>query len=380
MAPKLSQLDEEDRHGLVLCLGISALIAGAWIYLGAEPHDLSAYRYGAALFWEGENPYLQANMAPPHYQGYPYVYLPFTRWLIAPLALIPGAGWLILLSLARMCSIAIAARTAVKALSLPIKWPSLFLLASALFHPFFIDNLTGNIATVFLGLLTILWLFLTSSNERGDGMPAPSLWKEILLGLTLGLVFSVKPTWLLPVMILTLGSRRLVLSGTLLAASGLAFGYSYFGSGMWGDWVALMKGIDTVWPSHDLFNISPPLFVIAAACWGLLGIKTMREGEPTSLLILASSSIVAWPRQSNYSFVLLFFATLYLIKRIGWPRGAIILLPVITPLPWIMRMKESYIFGMGILPLWGTVVGLLAIALLLKPEDAGSRESEEAAS
>ena len=62
MASLWEHLDEEDRHGLILCSGLTICIAGAWIYLGAEPHDLSAYRYGAELFWSGENPYIKANM------------------------------------------------------------------------------------------------------------------------------------------------------------------------------------------------------------------------------------------------------------------------------------------------------------------------------
>lgn len=84
--------------------------------------------------------------------------------------------------------------------------------------------------------------------------------------------------------------------GVLFVVSGLVFGYSYFGSGMWGDWVVLMKGIDMVWLLHDFFNILSLLFVIVVACWGFFGIKIMCEGELISLLILASSSIVVWLR------------------------------------------------------------------------------------
>jgi|GEM_PF-5555302 len=377
MASLWEHLDEEDRHGLILCSGLTICIAGAWIYLGAEPHDLSAYRYGAELFWSGENPYIKTNMVAPHYQGYPYVYMPFTRWIIAPLALLPAAAWIILLTLARMSAIALAARTASKALSLPVKWPSLFLLASALFHPFFIDSLAGNLATLYLGLILALWSWLAFHTDRES---APAISTQILLGLTAGALLAIKPTWLLPAMILTVGFRHIALSASILLASGAAFAYSHWGSGMWEDWVAMMRAIDAAWPKHDLFHTSPLLFSMVAILWGILALKPLKSKDSTALLVLASSSVIVWPRQSGYSFALLFIAALFVIRRIRWPHAAILLLPAITPLPWVLRMQNLSLFGLGILPLWGTLIGLLALFLLSRPADQDREENKEATS
>ena len=90
--------------------------------------------------------------------------------------------------------------------------------------------------------------------------------------------------------------------------------------------------------------------------------------------------MIVWPRQSGYSFALLFIAALFVIRRIRWPHAAILLLPAITPLPWVLRMQNLSLFGLGILPLWGTLIGLLALFLLSRPADQDREENKEATS
>ena len=127
---------EQDRLGAIL-FGFLAIAhaAGRW-WAGHVPADFGGYLAAAQAHWaRGWSPYDVAALEQlPIYQGYPFLYLPGTLWMLWPVEALGPAVVLALDAILRVLALGWCARWLTRRFELPIEWPQLGLLF-AMFAP-----------------------------------------------------------------------------------------------------------------------------------------------------------------------------------------------------------------------------------------------------
>lgn len=354
----------QDKAGALITCALLAAVVGARAWLGHIPHDLSAYIYAADLFEQGLNPYNAQRFLSPFYQGYPYVYMPFTRWPLMALTTVPPLGWSLIGGALRLLTLAFLARTLTWRFKLKADWP-MVMLAMLVAHPIFIDALTGNLATYMFAIVIALDAYI--KRYAPSARPVTSLG----LGFGAGLLLMVKFTWMLPALMISVGARQRALSAGLGAAALCALSLSKLHDTLFDSWLAMVARIAWRWPRADVLSRSPALYLTICAAWGVVALLVLRRGQRSQLLAWAGASVIVWPRQSEYDFMLFIPALLLMSARLKRWQLALCAVPALAPLPWALSNAGLKPLGLEPLILWGLLMSaLLARYILSTPSDA----------
>ncbi len=387
-----------------------ALLVAAELYrrvaAGAVPPDFSAYLAAADVWMQGGDPYGPALLEAPRYGGYPYVYVPGTLSLIAPLHE---------LSTEVATSLELVVRVAV--LFGIVLWcrrtwelePPLFaLLPLALFYePIAADFLGGNLTTYMLGVVLAC---------REIGRRPSESW-HAMAGVPLGLLLAFKPMWILPVGAIVLVERAWRLVGGLLVGGSTVIGLTLWQWPLVDSWLRRIEQVRAHYQSIDLLSLGrwlqadlgpsiPPATwpAIATLVWAAIGWGLWRRveeaGSPSGsfdndsspdttstspsespksrsvpLWLWGCASLMAWPRLGSYSYVLWLPVLTYLWQHWGSKRTLLWSLPVFGPLPWMLRLVQNGLYHRMLLYLWG--LGLaVALALVLYRDLESSHASQ----
>ena len=353
-----------DRDGVILVLAVIGLLLIARLAFGITPHDLSAYVVGADLFTRGLSPYLDYTQS-PHYEGYPFVYMPGALPFFAPLALLPTAAILALDAILRVSVFALCVRTLVGWLKIQVEWPKVFLVTLVSLYAAYIDVLTGNFATFMLGqALCAVWL---------SRRPQAARWPVAATGL-LGVSVMIKPTWALGVLVVFVMARRWRQAASFLVGCALFLTASVMQVQAFADWRVLLGQVTSYWwESRNFWTTSPLLWGLVAACWGVATLLIWRK-RPEHAWVWGMSAVMLWPRHGYYSYLVLLPIHAYLYARLGAWKTLALSLAFISPLPRLLELNGVTVFGLDLVLCWAVGVSAVTWWLLYhgEPEDVAS--------
>jgi hypothetical protein len=305
-----------------IALGVAELFRRL---VAGPPHDLAAYVAAAQTSAAGEDPYGDAIFNAPAYGGYPYVYPPFTLTLLRRVGSLPAPVWSVADWLVRVALIPASCRLLGRRLELRLPL-AVLLLGAVLFAPVALDTFAGNLAVVELALL--LWLVHRTGRA--------ACWTDLPVGAVVLVGAAVKPTWLLPAVAMVLLMRR----GRL--ALGLAAGAAVVAAGSWLErdlhaaWIQRLQVVRTYWQDFDLLALSVWVYLAAAVGWASFALYLAARRHP-QLWVWCCTSLVAWPRLRVYALTAAAPGLLLFGKRRGWRQALLLLAPLATPLPLILR-------------------------------------------
>ena len=311
------------------------------------PHDFTAYFHAADLFVAGENPYTDARFQAARYDGFPYNYFPGTLYLIAPLAFVPTHVALALDWVGRVVTLALSLGYLRRRI-LP-KVPVQVVLGVALLHePLLVDLLAGNLTTYLLGA-GVAAVYL------GDAQPRrPAGARAVALALMAGVVLAFKPFWILPAGFALVAARAWWALGATSAAMVAVLAASLPQARMLPSFLEHTQAMRAFYFSVDLLNLAPALLPVALLVGVAGGLALLRRGPRRWIWLYGCLSMPVWPRLASYSFILTLPVVLFLIRRWGWKRAGLYSLPMLGPLPFLLRRADPWPeqYPAEILELW----------------------------
>jgi hypothetical protein len=230
----------------------------------------------------------------------------------------------------------------------------------ATFRPFFFDAAVGNVNSLQLAFLTAVTGLALRAASR-PSRPADALYLAVLAPFV---AFKPNTPWIAVAMALqqgaALGARRLaagIAAGAILGAAAVAIGMAYFGdSGVWGEWLRLVRGLDGsgLQLTLEQGNLSIAMWLadhhvmgLGVAAWGLLLGALLLAGVAAALVAgagldraAAGRAIAADPWLAMSLGILLTFATSPLV----WPHYGVLLL---LPIAWLLRPSVAGRLGVA---------------------------------
>jgi hypothetical protein len=366
------------RSDSFLVRAVAGLLAVTWFMLilarvlrGELTHDLAAYVAAADVFWAGGDPYdVRTILAAPRNQGFVYIYLPMSLWLIAPLAKLSVPVIIVVDMVMRGGAISFIAYTLAR-------WfkPSLsvfYAIALVLCLFFTREDITdGNVGT----LCFALWLALVAwpLGERRRGV-----WG--LAGcVAAGALLACKPLWV-PLACAGLAARgRWRAVGCVAAGAGAMVAASMAQGELWRSWLEMLAYHRAASATYDLMasqpwwtHVPPAALWLSGALWLLA--RAGRVAAPPPIWIWAGVGVMAWPRFGVYDLLLLVPALCWLASRgRAWlvAAGALVVPEALAALHFMELgpLGQMYFTSklVGIM-----VAGVVYAALLRALDEAGS--------
>lgn len=357
------KLSSEDKLGAAIAIALLIALSLWHTLSGKPPHDQTAYLYAADLFSKGLNPYTDQRFLSPLYEGYPYVYLPFTRWLLIPLSLLPPLAWPILDAALRVSALALSVRALKRRFAIKQDWPFL-LMVCGLFHPIFVDALVGNVATCMFALTLGLFTFTQRTEPKT---------RDLGVGLLFGLVMMIKLTWMMPVLVIAAGTRRLRLTAGLIMGALSALGLSLVDPALFSAWLEMLGRISARWPNFDTMGVSVWLFALVWVGWSVVALRLFIRRDATQLFIWACASAITWPRQSEYDFILILPLIAFIHSRLGLYWTLALCLPALLPISWLLKSAALMPANLNVIVAWGLCIACVCGALCWSEKPALER-------
>lgn len=328
-------------------------------FLGLVPGDLSAYLSAADVFLAGADPYSEVLRESERYGGFPYIYLPGTLFLTAPLGFLPSAVVACLEWLARF-AVLLGILKVMQRKIVPEMSMAMLALIALLQQPLWIDHWAGNIAIYLMGA----WAVCLELSDRRES------WGTLLGAFLCGIVIAFKPYWLIPAGWVLFSRGKYRSSAALVAGTAgvlsLSFALPEFLASYW----VLNGEMRAFYQSVNWLDVAPVLYAVLFVA-GVGGALWFARKYPSRwVYMLGCVSMPIWPRLSSYSYVLTLPWTLYLVRRWGLGRGLAFSAVTIGPLPWILRdstlLPEAQVEGWAFL-VW-TMVSVAVCGYLLIDE------------
>lgn len=348
------KLSGEDKLGAAIALALLIALSLWHTLSGKLPHDQTAYIYAADLFSRGLNPYTDERFLSPFYEGYPYVYLPFTRWALIPLSVLPALVWPLLDATLRALALALSVRELKRRFTLGQDWPMLLMLCGLL-HPIFVDALVGNVATCMFAALLGLFAFTQRAKPSA---------RDLVIGLLFGLLMMIKLTWMMPALVIAAGTRRLRLTIGIALGGLSAVGLSLINPTLFNSWLEMLGRISARWPNFDTMGVSHWLFGLVWVGWSVVALRLFVRRQPMPLFLWACASAITWPRQSEYDFILMLPLIAYLYTRLGLAITVALCLPALLPLSWLLKSASLLPAQLNVIVAWGLCISCVCGALL----------------
>ena len=325
---------EQDRQGAIL-FGFLALAHAAvrW-WTGHVPGDFAAAIAAAQAKWvHGASAYdLAALEALPVYQGYPYIYLPGTLPMLWPVGVLPVEVVLAVDAIARVAALAWLGRWSTRRFDLPLEWPQLAL-ALLMFVPLGETFLHGNL---------VLYMFaafgVTDALTRREVGGA----RGFAAGLALGVLLMFKPMWGIPCAFLAIWRSRWAITAGLAAGACVVGAASVAQPEELEAWREMVAATRAHWRVVDLGFFGAGGYVAGAIAWlaGGAWLWTRRRGHALAWA-WACVSMLAWPRVSTYSHMLMLPVLGALWSRFGWKVALAVALPMLGPIPFGLGMLDD---------------------------------------
>jgi hypothetical protein len=299
----------------------------------AMPYDLASYVAAADLFWSGADPYdVEQLVRAERGSRFLFIYPPLSLWLLWPLAVLTSSSVILIEALARALCVVYIARSLCARFSLTLHpvW-ALCLLSTSL--TLISDASAGNVATY----LVAAWLWLASV----------STWtpKRLLACSLLGVLFSIKPMWLLPVgaTLVARGQPRRALLA-LGAGASLHALFTLYHWPLTSRWLDVVSFHTSYYGRFELW-ISQPwwTFALLACAWGFAALWLLRQDAASSWRwVWAGTSVVIWPRSGLYDDLLLLPALCWLATILQPSRAALLWLAA-WALPWALLVLHLHV-------------------------------------
>lgn len=347
--------------GILVVLGLYRRV-----FEGFVPGDFTAYLSAADVFVSGADPYSDALTQSRYYDGFPYVYLPGTLFLIAPAGYLPGTLVVALEWIARFAALfgilKILQRRIVPQMPLAV-----VALIALLHEPLWIDHLVGNLVIY----LMAAWAICLELSEREES------WRVLALAFLCGAMIAFKPFWLIPAGWLLFSRAKYRASASLVLGMVAVLSLSFALPQFWTSYWDLNEQMRAFYYSVNLLNVAPALYFVLfpAAVFGALWFS--RRYPSRWLFVLGCVSMPVWPRLASYSYALTLPWTLYLIRRWGYARGLAFSAVTVGPLPWILRDSTLLVDGRleaWTLLLWTSVSAVVCCYLLMKESKSQALE------
>jgi hypothetical protein len=325
--------------------------------LGWVPPDLTAYLAAVDVWRDGLNPYTDRLFDSPRSDGYPFLYPPASLWLFLPLDFMSTTWVAALDGIARLAvAAALVAWIRRRFLAqVEVGWVAL---AAVMCSPLLVDAITGNLATYMLGAVALV----IAMSER-EATPT-----RAALVLAAGVVIAIKPMWAIPAVYAVVCARRAWAFAALAAGGGSVAIASVAQRHLFVSWIQRVEEVSDFYASVDFLKVAPALAPVAALLW-LAPAAYLAVKRVPSAWVFGLASVFMWPRLAVYSYLITAPILAFIADRLGWRTAAVLGLPVLGPLPWLLRDPAGGIYERWTLLIWATSLAILVFVLLLRGAD-----------
>lgn len=344
---------------VLLALGVFAALAMvAHRALGWMPPDLSAYLAAVDIWRDGFNPYTDKIFDSPRSEGFPFLYPPASLWIFYPVDLIPTLVVTVVDGIARSIVAALLV-VWVHRRFLPEFDVGWVVLGATMCSPLLVDAITGNLAVYMLGAVAL-------TVELADREFTPARFVGIALA---GLAIGVKPMWAIPAVYAVVCARNRWAFLALALGGGTVLGVSLLDRHLFSSWLMRVDEVSAFYESVDFLKLSPALAIVAAAAW-LVPAAWLAWKRPPNAWLFGLASVCMWPRLAVYTYLVTMPIVAFFVARWGYRRGLALALPVIGPLPWLLRDPAGGIYERWTLLIWAVALAVLTGWELLRAAPA----------
>lgn len=334
--PGTSIFRSERHMRVILALFGLILVTAQCVMERPGSYDVISYIAAADVFLAGGDPYGQAILSTPRYDGLPFVYPPGTLFFFAPLGCLPTVAGIAIDGVLRLVVFAWAVAW-LQRRYLPQFMTEHVIAATVLVAPVLNALVAANFVVycfaAFVGCVAL---------SEGDETP-----RDLAKAALCGLVIAFKPMWLVAGFIFFARAKWRAL-GAWIGGVGVLGLMSLAQWDLFWSWLGRVDALRHAFPLADLPTLAPTAYVIAVVAWVLftLGLLVRCWGNP-ALAVHACTSVLVWPRCDIHTHLVVLWLVAWVWHRYGARTTIAASLGLWFVAPAILRAADVQMLGPG---------------------------------